>query len=248
MRRINVLGVPVHAVNIPKVLRIVDSWIAAESPNFVCFRDVHGVMACQEDEGLKRIHDDAGLVCPDGMPLVWLGRVMGYGEISRVCGPDLMLALCAHSLERNYRHFLYGGKSGVPQRLAKRLQLQFPGLKIVGHYSPPFRPLTEAEDREVVRQINESKADIVWVGLSTPKQEQWMADHIGRLSAPVLLGVGAAFDYHSGKLVRAPWWMQRSGLEWLYRLMSEPRRLWRRYLIMAPRFLIRVIAQIVVRR
>ena len=185
MRQMNVLGVPVSAVSIPEVLRIVDTWIAKRSPNFVCFRDVHGIMACQKDAGLQRIHETAGLVCPDGMPLVWIGRLMGYTEVRRVCGPDLMLELCAHSLEHNYRHFLYGGKPGVPERLADQLRARFPGLQIVGCYSPPFRPLTESEDHDVVQRIDESKADIVWVGLSTPKQEQWISDHRARLHVTV---------------------------------------------------------------
>ena len=165
------------------------------------------------------------------MPLVWLSRARGFGYVNRVYGPDLMLALCERSLSKGYRHFLYGGAPGVPEKLAENLKRRFPGLDVVGTYSPPFRPLTHEEDERVVRMINEAGPDIVWVGLSTPKQERWMAGHIGRLEAPVLIGVGAAFDFHSGVKRQAPRWMQRSGLEWLFRLLTEPRRLWRRYLI-----------------
>ncbi len=155
-----------------------------------------------------------------------------------------MPALCERSSARGTRHFFYGGGPGVAESLAERLQARFPGLEVAGTHTPPFRPLSEAEDASVVRLINESRADIVWVGLSTPKQERWMAAHLGRLEAPVMLGVGAAFDFHAGVIARAPAWMQKSGLEWCYRLASEPRRLWRRYLVMAPRFGVLVVLQV----
>jgi N-acetylglucosaminyldiphosphoundecaprenol N-acetyl-beta-D-mannosaminyltransferase len=203
---------------------------------------VHGVMECQRDAELRRIHNSAGLVVPDGMPLVWLSWLAGNHHVGRVYGPDLMLACCDASRGRR-RHFLYGGAKGVPERLADRLRDRFPGLLIVGAYSPPFHPLSHAEALAVTRQINDAKPDIVWVGLSTPKQERWMAAQRGVLNAPVLVGVGAAFDFHAGLKAQAPRWMRRSGLEWLFRLLTEPRRLWRRYLINNPLFLCRILLQ-----
>jgi len=239
--RIDIFGVGVSAVDLPLALETIDHWIATREQHYVCITGVHGVMESQRDEALRKIHNDAGLVTPDGMPLVWLSRLYGHKEVDRVYGPDLMLACCAHSKDRGYRHFFYGGGEGVAERLAFRLRSRFPALQVAGTYTPPFRPLTPEEDSRVVRTINDSGADIVWVGLSTPKQERWMAAHIGRIAASVLIGVGAAFDFHAGIKKQAPRWMQRSGLEWSYRLMSEPRRLGRRYLVNNSAFLWRLL-------
>ncbi|HEB77736.1 MAG TPA: glycosyltransferase [Methylothermaceae bacterium] len=244
MDRINVLGVGVSAVSMEQALTRIDAWIARRHPNYICVTGVHGVMESQQDEDLRQIHNHAGMVVPDGMPLVWLGKLHGHSHMTRVYGPDLMLALCERSVERGYRHYLYGGAEGVPELLAERLRQRFPGIQIVGTYSPPFRPLTPEEDETIVQRINQSHPDIVWVGLSTPKQERWMAAHVGRVSAPVLIGVGAAFDFHAGLKPQAPRWMQRSGLEWFFRLLTEPRRLWRRYLINNPKFVARVAMQL----
>jgi N-acetylglucosaminyldiphosphoundecaprenol N-acetyl-beta-D-mannosaminyltransferase len=183
------------------------------------------------------------MVTPDGMPLVWLNHLHGRRWVERVYGPDLLLAMCAHSLSTGYRHYFYGGAEGIPELLATRLQERFPGLRVAGTYSPPFRPMTPAEDAELVERINASGADIVWVGISTPKQDRWMADHVGRLTASVLVGVGAAFDFHAGVKPQAPRWMQRNGLEWLFRLATEPRRLGRRYVLYNPLFVWLVIQQ-----
>jgi len=200
-------------------------------------------MESQRDEELRRIHNRAGLVTPDGMPLVWLSRLQSFHHVERVYGPDLMLALCERSVAKGYRHFFYGGAEGVPEQLASVLQKRFPGLQVAGTFSPPFRPLTADEDDRIVQMINAAAPDIVWVGLSTPKQERWMAGHRERLTAPVLIGVGAAFDFLTGRKPQAPRWMQRAGLEWLFRLLTEPRRLWRRYLINNPLFVALVVLQ-----
>ncbi len=200
-------------------------------------------MESQRDEDLRRIFDSAGLVAPDGMPLVWLSRCWGYPHVRRVYGPDLILSICERSLSKHYRHFLYGGDEGVVQRLRARLEQLFPALRIVGIHAPRFRSLTPEEDEKVVREINETKPDIVWVGLSTPKQEHWTAAHVNRLNASVLIGVGAAFDFHAGTKRQAPVWMRNAGLEWFFRLLSEPRRLWRRYLLNNPRFALLVLLQ-----
>jgi N-acetylglucosaminyldiphosphoundecaprenol N-acetyl-beta-D-mannosaminyltransferase len=218
----------------------IERWIEEREPHYVCVTGVHGVMESQRDQVLKQIHNASGLTTPDGMPLVWAGKAAG-ARISRVYGPDLMLALCAIAEQRGWSHYFYGGRAGIPELLVTRLRQRFPGLTIAGTHSPPFRPLTLDEDAELVGAINEARPDIVWVGLSTPKQERWMADHVGRLDAPVLIGVGAAFDIHAGTLPQAPRWMQRGGLEWLYRLVREPRRLWRRYLRNNPAFLYRIL-------
>ncbi len=235
--RAYILGVGVSAINMKMAVEIIEGWIERREPHYVCVTGVHGVMESQRDPALRAIHNRAGLVTPDGMPLVWLSRLKGFAHVERVYGPDLTLALCERAAQRGYRHFFYGGAPGVPEALAAELTRRFPGLQVAGTFSPPFRPLTPEEDEEVVRMINAAEADIVWVGLSTPKQERWMADHVGRLTAPVLIGIGAAFDFLTGRKPQAPRWMQQAGLEWLFRLLTEPRRLWRRYLVNNPLFL-----------
>ena len=241
--RVNVLGVGVDPVSPEVAVATIDRWIATGAREYVCVTGIHGVMESQRDEALRRIHNAAGLVVPDGMPLVWLSRLNGFAEVDRVYGPDLVLACCQHSLTTGHRHFFYGGAPGVPEQLIARLSRRFPGLSIAGSISPPFRALTEEEDRDAVRSINQARPDIIWVGLSTPKQERWMAEHRDRLDAPVLIGVGAAFDFHAGLKAQAPRWMQRSGLEWMFRLLTEPRRLWRRYLRNNPQFVWRILLQ-----
>ncbi len=241
--RVNVLGVGVSAINMDMALAVIEGWIEHRELHYVCVTGVHGVMESQRDEELRRIHNQAGLVTPDGMPLVWISHLKGFRHVERVYGPDLMLALCAYSVPRGYRHFFYGGAKGVPEQLAVVLQKRFPGLQVVGTHSPPFRPLTPEEDKQVVAMINAVNPDIVWIGLSTPKQERWMAEHRARLRAPVLIGVGAAFDFLTGRKPQAPRWMQRAGLEWLFRLFTEPRRLWRRYLINNPLFVSLVVLE-----
>ncbi|MFL5561390.1 MAG: WecB/TagA/CpsF family glycosyltransferase [Gemmatimonadaceae bacterium] len=235
--RVNVLGVGVSAIDIPTALAAIDGWVAAREPHYVCVTGVHGVMESQRDANLRSIHNRAGLVTPDGMPLVWLGWLHGLRQMDRVYGPDLMLACCEHSALMGYRHFFYGGAEGVAELLVARLQSRFPKLSVVGTYTPPFRPLSPEEEDDVTRRIDDAEPDIIWVGLSTPKQERWMASHVGRVHAPVMIGVGAAFDFHAGLKPQAPHWMQRGGLEWFFRLATEPRRLWHRYLVNNPAFL-----------
>lgn len=242
--RANILGIEVSAINMEMALQTLEGWIARRDPSYVCVSGVHGLMESQRDAELRRIHNAAGLVTPDGMPLVWLSRLMGFRHVDRVYGPDLMLAVCERAVQPGYRHFFYGGAAGVADKLAVRLQSRFPGLQVVGTYSPPFRPLTFEEDQQVIEEINAVQPDIVWIGMSTPKQERWMAEHVRKLSAPVLIGVGAAFDFHAGLKKQAPRWMQRGGLEWSFRLMTEPRRLWRRYLVNNPLFLWLILLQV----
>jgi N-acetylglucosaminyldiphosphoundecaprenol N-acetyl-beta-D-mannosaminyltransferase len=234
--RVDVLGVRVSATTIGQTLSVIEDWISRREPRYVCVSGMHGVMESQQDLQLRQIHNDAGLVTPDGMPLVWLCRLKGYRGVERVYGPDLMLALCDRSRTTGFRHYFYGASPAVLEALTMRLQSRYPGLIIAGTYAPPFRPVDPAEDELIVERIKQASPDIVWVGLSTPKQERWMAEHVDRIGAPALIGVGAAFDFHSGSKRQAPRWMQRNGLEWLFRLLSEPRRLGPRYLINIPLF------------
>jgi N-acetylglucosaminyldiphosphoundecaprenol N-acetyl-beta-D-mannosaminyltransferase len=243
IQKVNILGVGISAVNMKIALRTIDHWINNRDPHYICVAGVHGVIESQRDENIRRVHNAAGIVTPDGMPLVWLSRLKGHAQVSRVYGPDLMLAVCEASIHKDYRHFFYGGGDGVPEKLVANLLGKYPQLNIVGMYSPPFRSLTPEEDKLIVRMINQAGPDIVWVGLSTPKQEVWMMEHIRELMVPVLIGVGAAFDFHAGLKRQAPAWMQRVGMEWFYRLLNEPRRLWRRYLFNNPIFVMLVLAQ-----
>jgi N-acetylglucosaminyldiphosphoundecaprenol N-acetyl-beta-D-mannosaminyltransferase len=234
--RFDVLGVQVSAVTMNRAVATLDGWIRGAVRTYVCVTGVHGVMECQRDEELSAIHNAAGMVTPDGRPLVWIGRARATEPVDQVCGPDLLPTMCQHSLLHGYRHYFYGAADGVALRLADRLRRRFPGLQVVGAFAPPFRPVSAEEDRRITEEINAARPDLVWVGLSTPKQERWMHAHRARLTAPVLIGVGAAFDLHAGLRRRAPRWMQVAGLEWLFRLGQEPRRLSRRYLVNNPRF------------
>jgi N-acetylglucosaminyldiphosphoundecaprenol N-acetyl-beta-D-mannosaminyltransferase len=235
--RLDVLGVPVHAGTLSNAVDVVSSWITEREPGFAIFRDVHGIMEARRRVEVQEAHEQARLVACDGMPLVWAARHAGVHDAERVCGHDFLMAFCARAEAEGWRSFLYGGKAGVPERVVSRLHETFPKLQVAGTYSPPFRPLTPAEDRAAIEMIDRSGADVVWVGLSTPKQELWMKDHVGRLDAPALLGVGAAFDFLAGDVRRAPQWLRGTGFEWVHRVMSEPKRLGSRYLRNNPAFM-----------
>ncbi len=241
--RVNILGVGISPVDMGMACDTIEAWILDRGSSYVCVTPVHSVMDCQRDSELRRIQNSSGMATPDGMPIVWICRLRGYQQVSRVYGPDLMLALCRRSVDKGFTHFLYGGAEGVPEQLSQNLQRRFPGLKISGTLSPPFRPLTPEEGAAMTQRINDANPDIVWVGLGSPKQERWMAEHRSKLTAPVLIGVGAAFDFHAGIKKQAPYWMQRAGLEWSFRLVTEPKRLWRRYLRDNPSFLFLIALQ-----
>jgi N-acetylglucosaminyldiphosphoundecaprenol N-acetyl-beta-D-mannosaminyltransferase len=239
----NVLGVSVHAVDMINAVSIIESAIAARRHGYVCVTGVHGVMEAQKDSQFRSILNHALLVTPDGTPMVWVGRFQGLRHMRRVFGPDLMIQLCERSVSMGYRHFLYGGEAGVAEALAQRLSARFPGVQIVGTYTPPFRPLTQNERTSVQQRIIAAKADIVWIGLSTPKQERFMADNWQHIPA-LLIGVGAAFDLHTGRIRDAPQWMKLAGLQWFHRLCQDPQRLWKRYLTNNPKFLWRISFQL----
>ncbi len=241
--RVNILGTHISAINIQDTVDVFVRWIHAGDSQYVCVTPAHSIMQGYRDPQLRKIFNQSGITTPDGMAIVWLLRMQGFPKVDRVYGPDLMHAVCQHSLETGWRHFFYGGASGVAEQLAEALNTKYPGIKIAGMYSPPFRELTPEEDREVISMINTAHSDIVWVGIGSPKQELWMSRHLGQVSAPVLIGVGAAFDFLSGRKKQAPRWIQRSGFEWLFRLASEPKRLWRRYADY-PLFVLLVIMQL----
>jgi len=230
-----VLGVRVNAVQIPEVVAQMERWILVRDKcHFIAVTGMHGVTEAQHDPFFKKIINSADLTVPDGMPLVWLGRGHGHALKRRVYGPELMETFCSET-GGAYRHFVFGGMPGVAASLGKTLSEKYK-INVVGEYSPPFRALSHDEDEEVLARIRAAKPDVLWVGLSTPKQERWMYEHRPKLSVPVLLGVGAAFDLCSGRTRQAPRWMRECGLEWCFRLLQEPRRLWRRYLIYGSEF------------
>ncbi|VAX24667.1 N-acetylmannosaminyltransferase [hydrothermal vent metagenome] len=242
-KTVNILGVRIAAINLGKAVTQILKWIESDAKTYICVTGVHGIIESQSDLNLKKIHNLAGMCVPDGMPTVWVGRLSKHKEMGRVYGPDLMLEIISRSVAKGYTHFFYGGREGVPELLKDKLQVRFPELKVVGTYSPPFRPLNENEENELKDKIESLAPDIIWVGLSTPKQEKWMAEHLRQLNTKVMIGVGAAFDFHAGLLEQAPPRIQRAGLEWFYRLCVEPRRLWRRYFYIVPTFLFLIFCQ-----
>jgi N-acetylglucosaminyldiphosphoundecaprenol N-acetyl-beta-D-mannosaminyltransferase len=225
-----VLGVRVNALQIADVVDHMQHWIQERKvAHFIAVTGMHGISESRRDPSFRTVLNAADLVVPDGMPLVWLGRWNGYSLRRRVYGPELMETFCRLT-EGQYTHFLYGGAAGVPERMAEVMENKY-GNRVVGAYSPPFRALTEEEREDVLAHIRAANPDVLWVGISTPKQERWIAELRDRLGVPVIVGVGAAFDFHTGRVKQAPPWMRENGLEWLFRLLAEPRRLWRRYLI-----------------
>jgi N-acetylglucosaminyldiphosphoundecaprenol N-acetyl-beta-D-mannosaminyltransferase len=244
-RRFPLLGVRVDVMQIPDVVARMEEWIALRGKcRFIAVTGMHGVTEAQHDRSFKEILNAADLVVPDGFPLIWLGRRKGFAELRRrVYGPELMAAFCQETAAKGYRHFFYGGAPGVAEELAKCFAEKCPGLQIAGTYCPPFRALTRDEYEDVKRTIDNSQTDIVWVGLSTPKQERWMFEYRDKLKVPVLIGVGAAFDIHTERTSQAPRWMQEHGLEWFFRLTHEPKRLWRRYLLYGSEFVFLVLLE-----
>lgn len=242
----DVLGVPVSAVTPMRAVNLIEHWANDETGRFVCARDVASLMAMRGGAVFEKLHREAAMVTPDGMPLAIIGRLRGL-PVERTCGANLMDLVLSRSPKTGLKHYFYGGKPGIAEQLAHLFPAKYPGARIVGYESPPFGPLSEEEDKAATARIAASGADVVWIGLSSPKQDVWMWEHYTRLPQ-TLVGVGAAFDYQSGAIRRAPQWMQKSGLEWLHRLFSEPRRLWRRYLVLAPRFAFLAVFELFARK
>jgi N-acetylglucosaminyldiphosphoundecaprenol N-acetyl-beta-D-mannosaminyltransferase len=246
VRMREILGLPIAMTDYAEAMDVMDGMIARRERGYVCATAVHAVMVGQDDPEMRSALQGSTLTVPDGMPLVWAANLLGEDLRDRVYGPELMLRHCERSAEKGHRVFLYGGRDqGSLAQLTLNLRLRFTGIRIVGGYSPPFRALTDDEDNAIAEQINAAQPDIVWVGIGVPKQEKWMARMRDRIDAPVLAAVGAAFDFHAGRVSMAPEWMQNRGLEWTYRIAQEPRRLLPRYLIHNPRFVAKIAAQLV---
>jgi N-acetylglucosaminyldiphosphoundecaprenol N-acetyl-beta-D-mannosaminyltransferase len=235
--RANVLGVGVHAIDLPAAATLIENAVREGRKGYVCMTGVHGIMEAQRDPEFRKILNRALLVAPDGMPTVWVGRLQGKSAMKRVFGPDLMIEVCRRSTYPRIRHFLYGGNPGIVDELSATLRRKIPGIRIVGTFTPPFRPLDASEQLWLEKQIEAAHPDIVWVGLSTPKQEKFMAANFQRLPVKIMIGVGAAFDIHTGHLKDAPQWIKNAGLQWAHRLYQEPGRLWKRYLVNNSSFL-----------
>lgn len=238
VRRRDVLGIPMAITDYAEAMDVMDQMVAERSPGWVVAAAVHVVMVAQKDPLTRKALTDAVITVPDGMPIVWAANMLGEDLPNRVYGPELMHRYCTRSVEHGHRVWLYGGRDqGALVQLALSLRKQHPGIRIVGGYSPPFRPLTDEENDTIADQINQARPDVLWVGIGVPKQERWMVQMRERLEVPVMCGVGAAFDFHAGRVSQAPRWMQERGLEWTYRIAQEPRRLLPRYLHTNPRFL-----------
>lgn len=239
----DILGVQVSAVNMKVAIQVFDYWIASKQKNYVCVTPAHSVMDCVNDPSLYSLFNGSGMTVPDGMAIAWLLKLKGEKDIERVAGSDLMETVLSYSSQKGWKHFFYGSTPETLKKLSTYFENQYPETQIVGTYSPPFRDLTKDEEESIIQKINAVKPNFVWVGIGSPKQEQWMAKHLDDLSASVLVGVGAAFDFLSGEKPRAPLWMQKMGLEWLFRFIIEPKRLWPRYRLY-PRFVFLVFLQL----
>jgi len=243
-KRANILGVGIDVIDFKSALTRIEELIESRGNHFVCVNSVQDIMISQKNERFRKIVNNSDLATPDGWPVVWAIKLNGYKQKQRVTGPDLMIAMCERSVKKGYSHFFYGGAAEVPDLLEAKLKEKFPELKVAGKYSPPFRPLTPEEDTKIIEIINKSDADILWIGLSTPKQHFWMEEHFRKIQVPVMFTVGAGFDFHSGRVPRAPVWMQKSGLEWFHRIMQEPKRLGKRYLEYLPLFAFKLTGQL----
>jgi len=241
---VSVLGVKVHATSMDRAVARIETALRDNVKGYVCFTGVQGIMEAQVDANLKRIINNSVLTAPDGRPTVWVGWLRGFFEMRQLTGPDLMLRICSLSEEKRYTHFFYGGNEGVAQKLKDALTGRFPNMRVVGTYSPPFRPLNAEEETELIRMVAESKPDFLWVGLSTPKQERFMDQYIAKLDAKLMFGVGAAFDIHSERIKDAPYWMKLTGVQWLHRIYQDPKRLWKRYLVNNPKFLYQIMLEL----
>jgi N-acetylglucosaminyldiphosphoundecaprenol N-acetyl-beta-D-mannosaminyltransferase len=235
--RMNILGVGVSVINMDDAIGRCDQLIRSNGHGYVCATDVHTVTEALSDSAFRAILNGSFMTTPDGMPLVWMGRLQGHKRMRRVYGPDLLIELCRFSEQRGFRHFFYGGKPGVADQLGARLKARFPDLNVVGTCTPPFRPLTAGEEKQLIAFVEQTKPDVFWVGLGSPKQERFMAQYCGKLNCRLMVGVGAAFDFHSGAVKETPRWVRDIGMQWFHRLLQEPGRLGQRYIKCIPAFL-----------
>jgi N-acetylglucosaminyldiphosphoundecaprenol N-acetyl-beta-D-mannosaminyltransferase len=243
-RRVNVLGVGVTPLDARQTIDLIDAAIRENHKSYICVTGVHGIMEAQKDPGLRAIINRSMITTADGRPTVWVGRLQGFRKMKQLTGPNLMLQLCQESVAKGQTHFFYGGDVGVADQLKLTLEARYPGLRVVGTYTPPFRPLNAKEEQELQETIARVKPDLFWVGLSTPKQERFMAQYLPKLDTKVMLGVGAAFDIHTGRIQESPEWLKATGMQWFHRMCQEPRRLWKRYLYNNPRFIVRITSQL----
>lgn len=240
----NVLGVKIGALNMESAIQQLATSLEERRKGYVCLVGVHGVMEAQRDPQLASIYAGAALTIPDGMPTVWVGRWQGHAQMERVPGPDLMFEILRRKELAGYTHFLYGGKDGVAEELRAKIAEQFPWVQIVGTHTPPFRDLLPHEEEALAEQVRSCRPDIVWVGISTPKQERFMRKYLLRLDTTLMFGVGAAFDFHTGRIHDCAEWIKLAGLQWLHRLMQDPKHLWRRYLRNNPAFVWHIVLQL----
>ena len=238
------MGVGIHALDLASAIELMESAIAAKTQGYVCLTDAHSIIEAQDNPAYLKVLNQSLLTLSDGRPAVWIGRMQGCTAMDQVPGPELFLRFCEISARKGYSQFLYGGAPGVAEHLGRVLLGRYPALNIVGTYSPPFRPLTESEEKLLAAIFLKLKPDVTWIGLGAPKQDLFMAQHLGRLDTTLMVGVGAAFDMHSGRVNDAPPWLKPLGLAWLHRLVQEPKRLWKRYVNCIPRFLWSVTLQL----
>ena len=240
----HVLGVDVDAIDLDEALGRVAVLLQGSRKSYVCVAGVHGIMEAQRNPQLMEVYSGSEMTIPDGMPLAWVGRMQGHIAMPRVTGPDLMLEVFRRKEFARATHFLYGGREGIAEELRDKLRIQFPWVKIVGTYTPPFRALNPEEERDLQATVARLKPDVFWIGLSTPKQERFMAQYLSKLDTKVMIGVGAAFDIHTGRIKESPEWLKATGMQWFHRMCQEPGRLWKRYLYNNPRFIVRITAQL----
>jgi len=240
----NVLGVEIDAFNLEQVLARIAHALEVRRKGYVCLVGVHGVMECQRDPAVAKAIANAELTVPDGMPTVWMGRHQGHTDMQRIAGPDLMLEVLSRDEFRGRTHFLFGGKEGIAAELRDKLMLRYPELKIAGTYTPPFGPMSPEQDEEFRTMIKRTQPDIIWVGISTPRQEFFMAQYLPLLDTTLMFGVGAAFDFHTGRITDCADWIKRAGLQWLHRLLQDPKHLWKRYMRNNPLFLFYAFLQL----
>jgi N-acetylglucosaminyldiphosphoundecaprenol N-acetyl-beta-D-mannosaminyltransferase len=248
MRKVNFFGTLICEINSDEQIKEVFRLADGEIPGYITYSNVHVLVSAKKDPVLRNAINNAAIASPDGMPLVWVSRLKGYKKIAKCSGPDMMEKIITESLDKGYKHFFFGSTEDTLDKLSKALRERYPNIQIVGMISPPFRPLSEEEQKAVMEQINASGADFIWVGLGAPKQEIWMSQYCPMLKHGVMLGVGAAFDFQARSKKRAPLWMQKTGLEWLFRLLSEPGRLWKRYLVTNSLFVFYLFLQLFSRK